>query len=151
MAVQRRGAALRGEALVSFQSIAHSQPHCTDPSFSKHRDCMIKLCEKTMTTTMMPLKSRKAAWFALESMVMVRKVSLPPCRQYADILCYCPAVSNGALFMPNTTHLQEISRMHHDYYLDAVVENSDAFRNADPHFLCLQKGQRNFVSLFAEH
>jgi hypothetical protein len=48
-------------------------------------------------------------------------------------------VSNGALFIPNTHYMQELTRMHYDYYLDAVENGKPT---ADPHYLCLPKGKK---------
>ncbi|KAL3472513.1 hypothetical protein BJX99DRAFT_213515 [Aspergillus californicus] len=45
--------------------------------------------------------------------------------------------SNGALLMPNTHFMQEITRRSFDYYLDSV-ESGQA--PAEPHYLCIPKG-----------
>ena len=41
--------------------------------------------------------------------------------------------------MPNTFFMQELSRMSHDYYLDAIEEGKAP---EDPHYLCLPKGKK---------
>jgi hypothetical protein len=41
--------------------------------------------------------------------------------------------------MPNTYYMQELTRMHYDYYLDAV---EGGMLPADPHYLCLPKGEK---------
>lgn len=46
-------------------------------------------------------------------------------------------VSNGALFMPNTFFMQELTRMSFDYYLDNLANSQPS---ADPHVLCIPKG-----------
>ncbi|MCJ1268034.1 hypothetical protein MMC22_007920 [Lobaria immixta] len=59
-------------------------------------------------------------------------------------------ISNGALFMPNTYDMQELTRMHHDYYLDAI---EDGKTPANPQYLCLPKGTSipSSLILFREH
>jgi len=51
--------------------------------------------------------------------------------------------------MPNTYYMQELTRMHHDYYLDAVESGAPT---SDPHYLCLPKGASipNSLILFRE-
>ncbi|KAJ5483816.1 hypothetical protein N7539_006016 [Penicillium diatomitis] len=48
------------------------------------------------------------------------------------------SVSNGALFMPNTHFMQEITRRSFDNYLDNVESGQ---HTAEPHYLCIPKGQ----------
>ena len=43
--------------------------------------------------------------------------------------------------MPNTHYMQELTRMHYDYYLDAV---EGGMPPADPHYLCLPKGEKTW-------
>jgi hypothetical protein len=45
--------------------------------------------------------------------------------------------------MPNTYYMQELTRMHYDYYLDAVEDGKPP---ADPHYLCLPKGKKTWAS-----
>lgn len=52
-----------------------------------------------------------------------------------DLLTY--SVSNGALFMPNTRYMQEITRRSNDYYLEDVESGKPA---AEAHYLCIPKG-----------
>ncbi|EAW07718.1 uncharacterized protein ACLA_024330 [Aspergillus clavatus NRRL 1] len=47
-------------------------------------------------------------------------------------------VSNGALFMPNTHYMQEVTRRSYDNYLDAVDNGQP---EANPHYLCITKGK----------
>lgn len=46
-------------------------------------------------------------------------------------------VSNGALFMPNTHFMQEVTRRSYDYYLEGLDDGKPA---ASPHLLCISKG-----------
>ncbi|KAK2752223.1 hypothetical protein FQN54_008155 [Arachnomyces sp. PD_36] len=46
-------------------------------------------------------------------------------------------VSNGALFMPNTFFMQELTRMSYDYYVDNLA---DSQQSMDPHYLRISKG-----------
>ncbi|RAL09436.1 uncharacterized protein BO97DRAFT_351962 [Aspergillus homomorphus CBS 101889] len=46
--------------------------------------------------------------------------------------------SNGALLMPNTHFMQEITRRSFDHYLD-IVESGQSI-TAEPHYLCIPKG-----------
>ncbi|PLB47326.1 hypothetical protein P170DRAFT_439017 [Aspergillus steynii IBT 23096] len=46
------------------------------------------------------------------------------------------SISNGALFMPNTFFMQELTRMSFDYYLDNLADSQPS---ADPHLLCIPK------------
>ncbi|RWQ93079.1 hypothetical protein C8Q69DRAFT_81295 [Paecilomyces variotii] len=48
------------------------------------------------------------------------------------------SVSNGALLMPNTHFMQEITRRSFDHYLD-IVESGQSI-TAEPHYLCIPKG-----------
>ncbi|KAJ6132043.1 hypothetical protein N7471_007258 [Penicillium samsonianum] len=52
-----------------------------------------------------------------------------------DLLTY--SVSNGALFMPNTRYMQEITRRSNDYYLEDAESGKPA---AEAHYLCIPKG-----------
>ncbi|KAJ5512251.1 hypothetical protein N7463_001803 [Penicillium fimorum] len=45
--------------------------------------------------------------------------------------------SNGALFMPNTYYMQEVTRMSNDYYLEDVESGDPA---AEAHYLSIPKG-----------
>ncbi|EKV10963.1 hypothetical protein PDIG_54510 [Penicillium digitatum PHI26] len=45
--------------------------------------------------------------------------------------------SNGALFMPNTHYMQEVTRRSNDYYLEEVESGKPA---AEAHYLCIPKG-----------
>jgi hypothetical protein len=46
-------------------------------------------------------------------------------------------VSNGALFMPNTHFMQELTRMSYDYYMDSV---QDGQPSVEPYYICIPKG-----------
>ena len=46
-------------------------------------------------------------------------------------------VSNGALFMPNTHFMQELTRMSYDYYMDSV---QDGQPSVEPYYVCIPKG-----------
>ncbi|KAK2798252.1 hypothetical protein FQN51_007818 [Onygenales sp. PD_10] len=46
------------------------------------------------------------------------------------------SISNGALFMPNTFFMQELTRMFFDYYLDNLADSQPS---VDPHLLCITK------------
>jgi hypothetical protein len=46
-------------------------------------------------------------------------------------------VSNGALLMPNTYFMQELTRMSYDYYMDSV---QDGQPSAEPYYICIPKG-----------
>ncbi|OSX59829.1 hypothetical protein POSPLADRAFT_1048298 [Postia placenta MAD-698-R-SB12] len=46
-------------------------------------------------------------------------------------------VSNGALFMPNTHFMQEVTRRSYDYYLEGLDDGKPA---ENPHLLCIHKG-----------
>ncbi|KGO74330.1 hypothetical protein PITC_008540 [Penicillium italicum] len=50
--------------------------------------------------------------------------------------------SNGAVFMPNTRHMQEVTRMSNDHYLEDVESGKPA---AEAHYLCIPKG--DWISL----
>ncbi|KAJ5251462.1 hypothetical protein N7489_001872 [Penicillium chrysogenum] len=66
--------------------------------------------------------------------------------------------SNGAVFMPNTHYMQEVTRRSNDYYLEDVESGKPA---AEAHYLCLPKGDLTPLSkgtvipksliLFREH
>ncbi|EFW14987.1 hypothetical protein D8B26_000377 [Coccidioides posadasii str. Silveira] len=60
-----------------------------------------------------------------------------------------PRVSNGALFMPNTHFMQEITRRSFDNYLDGVDSGKPT---AEPHYLCIPQGTSipNVLTLFRE-
>ncbi|CAG8191515.1 unnamed protein product [Penicillium nalgiovense] len=45
--------------------------------------------------------------------------------------------SNGAIFMPNTYYMQEVTRRLNDYYLEDVESGKPA---AEAHYLCVPKG-----------
>ncbi|KAM5445200.1 hypothetical protein MaudCBS49596_007738 [Microsporum audouinii] len=47
------------------------------------------------------------------------------------------SLSNGAIFMPNTFFMQELTRMSVDYYLDNLADRQPP---AYPHYLCIPKG-----------
>ncbi|KAL2220760.1 hypothetical protein M432DRAFT_603817 [Thermoascus aurantiacus ATCC 26904] len=54
----------------------------------------------------------------------------------------CPGISdtelsNGAVFMPNTRFMQELTRLSYDNYLDSV---RDGHPSGDPHYLSIPKG-----------
>jgi hypothetical protein len=46
-------------------------------------------------------------------------------------------VSNGALFMPNTHFMQELTRMSYDYYMDSVQDDQPS---VEPYYICIPKG-----------
>ncbi|KAJ5165428.1 uncharacterized protein N7500_007258 [Penicillium coprophilum] len=46
-------------------------------------------------------------------------------------------VSNGALFMPNTQYMQQVTRISNDHYLEDVESGDPA---AEAHYLCIPKG-----------
>ncbi|KAJ5360720.1 hypothetical protein N7517_009911 [Penicillium concentricum] len=46
-------------------------------------------------------------------------------------------VSNGALFMPNTHYMQEVTRISNDHYLEDVESGDPA---AEAHYLCMPQG-----------
>lgn len=46
-------------------------------------------------------------------------------------------VSNGALFMPNTHFMQELTRMSYDYCMDSV---QDGQPSVEPYYICIPKG-----------
>lgn len=70
------------------------------------------------------------------------------CFQYFSgvLLLMAIIVSNGALFMPNTHFMQEITRLSFDNYLDAVDNGQPS---ASPHYLRVAKGQQAAVQLSA--
>lgn len=47
-------------------------------------------------------------------------------------------LSNGAVFMPNTRFMQELTRLSYDNYLDSV---RDGHPSGDPHYLSIPKGR----------
>lgn len=55
------------------------------------------------------------------------------------LLLMTTTVSNGALFMPNTHFMQEVTRRSFDNYLDAVDNGQP---QASPHYLRVSKGKR---------
>lgn len=60
-----------------------------------------------------------------------------------------PRVSNGALFMPNTHFMQEITRRSFDNYLDGVDNGKPT---AEPCYLCIPQGTPipSVLTLFRE-
>ncbi|KAJ5238275.1 hypothetical protein N7468_002894 [Penicillium chermesinum] len=58
-------------------------------------------------------------------------------------------VSNGALLMPNTHFMQEITRRSFDHYLDNLESDQTS---AEPHYLCIPKGTSipDSLTLFRE-
>ncbi|KAJ5580251.1 uncharacterized protein N7459_006236 [Penicillium hispanicum] len=48
-----------------------------------------------------------------------------------------PWKSNGALFMPNTHFMQEITRMSYDNYMEGLDNGQPP---SEPHYLCIPKG-----------
>jgi hypothetical protein len=55
----------------------------------------------------------------------------------SSIITQIGKVSNGALFMPNTHFMQELTRMSYDHYMDSV---QDGQPSVEPSYICIPKG-----------